>query len=213
VELHRRRPALAFVVAVALAPVIGTALLALLNIKPFNVRYVAVIFPALLVVLGAGIAGLGRRGVLLWGAVLLFCLVSARGYYFDPRYAREDVRGATRYVEAHEAPGDAVLVPIVPHLFAFYFEGDAERYVLYRGQTRSSADIERYVEAAVEGHRRLWFIDTRLWFIDEERLLPAYLDASYRLVDRQEFAGAVLSLYDVADRSLVGPRAGERASP
>jgi hypothetical protein len=200
VELQRRRPALAYVASVALAAVGGTAALALLNIKPYNVRYVSVVFPVLAVTLGAGVVRLGRRGILLWGLVLLFCLVSARAYYFDPRYAREDVRGAARHVELHEKPGDVVLVPIVPHVFSFYFKGEADRFVLYRGQAKSAEGIEATVEAATEGRGRLWFVESRLWFIDPDRRLPAYLESRYALLDRREFAGVELSLFDLNER-------------
>jgi hypothetical protein len=190
---------LTYALCLALTPLAGAAILGLLNIKPYNVRYVAVIFPLLMVFLGAGVARLGRRGVLIWGVVVLFCLLSVWGYYFDPRYAREDIRGVARYVEMKERDGDVVLVPVVPHLFSFYFEGEADRHVLYKGQTRTAGEIAGNVAAASAGHERLWFVDSRLWFIDEKRRLPAYLDQSFDLLDRQEFAGAVLSLYDLEE--------------
>jgi uncharacterized membrane protein len=199
--LRQRRLALLYVMSIVLTPLVAAGVLALLNIKPFNVRYVAVFFPVLMVTFGAGIASLRRTGALLWGIVILFCLVSARGYYFDPRYAREDVRDAARYVHEHEKPGDVVLVPVVPHVFGFYFEGEAERRVIYRWQTRTAENVAEGVRSVVSGHRRLWFVDSRLWFIDENRRLPAYLDASYRLLDRERFPGATLSLYELDGQS------------
>jgi 4-amino-4-deoxy-L-arabinose transferase-like glycosyltransferase len=195
VALHRRKPALAYVLTATVVPVAAASILAMLNIKPFNVRYVSVVFPFVMVALGAGMSRSRRVGSLLWGLVVLLCLVSAWGYYFDPRYAREDVRAAARYVQAHEEPGDVVLVPVVPHLFAFYFEGQAEQRVLYKGQVRSPEDIAANVASLTEGSSRLWFVDSRLWSIDEKRSLPAFLNATYLLMDRETFPGATVSLY------------------
>ncbi|MBN2565556.1 MAG: hypothetical protein JXB46_07575, partial [Candidatus Eisenbacteria bacterium] len=210
--LSKRRPVLLYVSCIVLVPLAAAAILALFNVKPFNVRYVGVVFPVLMVILGAGIGSMRRTRALLWGAVVLFCLVSARGYYFEPRYAREDVRGVARYVAQHEAQGDVVLVPVVPHLFGFYFEGEADRRVIFKGQARTAEDIAASVHEAAVGHDRLWFVDSRLWFIDKNRRLPAYLDASYRLLDRREFAGATVSLYQLENQSSgASGRAGPRA--
>lgn len=212
-SLCRERRRVLFSVCLALTPLAGAAILGLFNVKPYNVRYVAVVFPVLMAIMGAGVARLGRRGVLLWGVVVLFCLVSVWGYYFDPRHAREDIRGVARYVEANERPGDVVLVPVVPHLFSFYFEGESDRHVLYKGQVRTAEDIAENVRKATAGHERLWFVDSRLWFIDEKRLIPAHLGESFDLLDRREFAGAVVSLYDIESVPGEGTEKSARFGP
>lgn len=184
------------VASVVVVPFAAAAVLALLNIKPFNVRYVAVMLPVVVVTLSAGVASLPvRRGAWLWAAVVLFSLVSLGNYYYVPEYAREDVRGAARYVAENERPGDIVLVPVVRHVFEFYFEGQAELFGLYRGQTRSSDGIQRVVDERTEGLTRLWFVDSRLWHMDPGGRTPSVLEERYERLETRRFAGATVTLY------------------
>jgi hypothetical protein len=184
------------VASVVVVPFAAAAVLALLNIKPFNVRYVAVMLPVVVVTLSAGVASLPvRRGAWLWAAIVIFSLVSLRNYYYVPEYAREDIRGAAHYVAQNERPGDIVLVPVVRDVFAFYFEGQAELFGLYRGQTASSDGVRRVVDERTEGLTRLWFVDSRLWNMDSTGRTPSVLEGRYERLDTRRFAGATVTLY------------------
>ena len=188
--------------AVVVVPLLAAAGLALLNIKPFNVRYVAVMLPALVVTMSAGVAVLPvRRGAWIWGGVVLFSLLSLGNYYFVPEYWREDVRGAASYVTAHESPGDIVLVPVVRDVFVHYFEGSAEYFVVYKGQTRSPDRLRSVIEERVGDHKRLWFVNSRLWRMDEGMRTPAVLDGLYTELDRVELAGVTVTLFDLDETS------------
>jgi len=184
------------VASVVIVPFGAAALLALLNIKPFNVRYVAVTLPVVVVTLSAGVVSLPvRRGAWLWVAVALLSLVSLRNHYFVPEYAREDIRGVARYVAENERPGDIVLVPVVRDVFTFYFDGQAEHFVLYKGQTKSADAVLRVVEERTEGLSRMWFVDSRLWHMDPARRTPSVLEERYEKLDTRSFSGATVSLY------------------
>ncbi|MCK4408858.1 MAG: hypothetical protein KAW67_02165, partial [Candidatus Eisenbacteria sp.] len=194
------------VVSVVAVPFAAVVLLALLNVKPFNVRYVAVTLPVVVVTLSVGMASLPvRRGAWLLAAVVLFSLVSLQNYYFVPEYAREDVRGVARYVAENERPGDIVLVPVVRDVFTFYFEGQADHFVLYRGQAKSADAVRRVVDQRTEGLKRLWFVDSRLWHVDSARWTPSVLEERYERLDTRRFSGATVSLY-----ALDGNPAAER---
>jgi hypothetical protein len=157
------------------------------------------------VTMSAGVATLpARRGAWLWASVVLLSLLSLGRYYFVPEYSREDVRGAARHVAENERPGDIVLVPVVRDVFTFYFEGSAEHFVLYSGQTASADRLRSVVEARVEGHERLWFVESRLWRMDGNLRTPIVLGELYREVDRREFAGATVTLYDLDERPTTG---------
>ena len=195
-ELWRRGAAGRMVLSILIVPVASAAALALLNVKPFNVRYVAVALPALVVALAAGVTALGRRrGAVLWGALVLLSCVSLGHYYLDPTYAKEDVRAAARHVAAREREGDIVLVPVVRDVFTFYFDGDADQFVLYRGQTASSEKLAARITEAVSGRHRLWFVESRLWHIDPDGRVPRFLDERYGLEERTEYPGVTVSLY------------------
>lgn len=193
------RTALRLVLVVVLVPCLGAAVFALMNVKPFNARYVSVALPALTVLLGAGIALLRRApALLLGGAVVVFSMVALANYYGRPEYSREDVRGAARYVEANERPGDVVFLPVIKDVFEFYYRGDAERFVLYPGQAGSDGEVAARIGDGVRGHARLWYVEARLWRTDPEARIPAYLGAHYRLLDERSLAGARVRLYELS---------------
>ncbi len=192
------RSGLRLVLAVVLVPCAGAALLAFLNVKPFNARYISVALPVVTVLFGGGIALLRRTpAVLLGGAMVLFSVVALLNYYGRPEYAREDVRGAALYVQANERPGDVVLVPVIKDVFEFYYAGSAERFLLYPGQAGSDDEVAARIESGVRGHGRLWHVEARPWRTDPGGRIPAYLEVHYRLLDERTLAGTRLRLYDL----------------
>jgi len=194
------RRALILVLAIVVVPFAGAAALAILNIKPFNPRYVSVMLPVLVVLAAAGITTLRRIGAaLLCGLIGLFCIVSLANYYYRGEYRREDVRGAVRYVEQHERPRDLVIAPVVGDVFDFYFDGDAELFILYPGQAGSDEEVAERVAAAVAGRGRVWFLDSRLWHADPARRVPAYLEGRFARIDERGFDGVTVVLYEQGD--------------
>jgi hypothetical protein len=192
------RSGLRLVLAVVLVPCAGAAVLALLNVKPFNARYISVALPAVTVLCGSGIALLRRTPALLLGGLMVaFSVVALANYYGRPEYWREDVRGAARYVEANERPGDVVLVPVIKDVFEFYYGGSAERFVLYPGQAGSDGEVAARIEDGIQGHTRLWYVEARLWRTDPEARIPAYLGTHYRLLEERSLAGTRLCLYEL----------------
>ena len=200
VRLFRDGAAGRLVTSVIVVPFLGATVLALLNIKPFNVRYVAVMLPVVVVTMAAGVVSLPRlRGAWLWCGVVLFSLLALGNYYFVPEYSREDVRGAAHYVAENEQPGDIILVPVVRDVFRYYFEGSSRMFVVYRGQAASPDRLGTVVDGRTAGHERLWFVNSRLWRMDEWLRTPGFLAERYRELDRREFAGATVVLYDLRE--------------
>lgn len=196
--LSSRPGAVRLALSVLLVPAVGAAALAFLNIKPLNARYLSVGFPVLMAVCGGGIGMLRRAPAALVGGVFLgFAAVSVTNYYTRPEYSREDVRGAARYVEARERPGDVLLVPVVHDVFRFYYGGASDVFVIYSGQADSDDEVARRVRAGAAGRNRLWFVESRLWHTDPAGRIPAFLERSYPALDESELAGVRLKLYDV----------------
>jgi hypothetical protein len=192
------RAAMRLVLSVALVPMAGALALAILNVKPFNPRYLAVMFPMFLLLAAAGVGFLRRsRGVVLVGIILAFFVASLTNYYARPQYWKEDVRSAARYIERHEKPGDKVLVPVVLDVFDFYFHGSAKRLVIYPGHATSEAVVEEELRPTLADARRLWFVESRPWFADPDRRIPAYLERSFRRLDEQSFPGVRVSLFEL----------------
>ena len=202
---RERGPRLALIVATIVVPLLGANLLAILNVKPFNPRYVSVMLPVLWVTAGAGVTGLGTWGRrLLLTLLVVFCLVSVGNYHFRPAYWREDVRAAAEHITAHERPGDIVLVPVVKRVFDYYFEGDADIFVVRPGETGSDESVAAAIDAGVEGRGRVWLVDARLWFTDPGGRIPRYLNTRYGEGEQTPFPGNTVTLYVLDDDSHPG---------
>src|SRR6185369_8878943 len=105
--------------------------------NPLNPRYAIVAFPALVLVVGAGVARLGAlvpsgRGALVaGGALFAVAVVSGRSLYnlaYDPRYAKEDCRDLGALL-ARDARADDVVIVSARYMDSpvrFYYDGPAE---------------------------------------------------------------------------------------
>ncbi len=143
---------------------LGLYYIAVLDRGAFNIRYSALVTPALLVLLGAGVAGWGKWGSVSAAALLLAGLLPlARADLYDTRFAREDIAGATAWLRANSRPGDLILVD-QKYPFGFY----------YKRYAAEPADIPTGPEVAPA---RYLFVDInnvderlRSWAQDAERI-------------------------------------------
>jgi 4-amino-4-deoxy-L-arabinose transferase-like glycosyltransferase len=198
------RARLRLLLPTVLVPVVGTSVLAILNVKVFNPRYIAVALPLILVLIAAGATRLrGLPGTVMAGLLIVLSCWSAGNYYWCPTYWREDVRSAVQYIKERETAGDVVLVPVVTDVFDHYYEGEQERFLLYPGQAGSDAEVAERVTSGVAGHQRLWFVSSRSWHVDPEGRIPASLDSRYDLLDSAHFPGVEVSLYRLGEGTVL----------
>lgn len=178
--LRRERGTLLLWIAV---PVLCLVLLAVRNVKPWNPRYAAVSFPWVVVLAAAGLARLRPRPRALLGVLLAgLTLWSLGGYYWNGRYAKEDVRGAAQFLTAANLAADPVVVPVVTAVFQFYYRGQGDLVDTYREPALvSRGDAEAFVGARLAGHSRCWLVWARSWYFDPQGHLPAVLAAQGRL--------------------------------
>jgi len=89
--------------------------------KPlYHVRYVFIYSPGFYILWALGFERLRNRNIdfgkyataMLAGGLLLAAAIGYSDYnfWFDPRYAHDDLRGAVRYIAEHARPGDAILI-------------------------------------------------------------------------------------------------------
>jgi dolichyl-phosphate-mannose-protein mannosyltransferase len=92
-------------------PMLFATLGALVTVHPFNVRYAVISFLPALIVLACGIDALPSVGAraIAWVGVVCVSALALTGYYNDPRYARDDYRGAAAFLTAHAGRGDIVI--------------------------------------------------------------------------------------------------------
>jgi hypothetical protein len=188
------------VVALFAVPIVVVALMSAREVKTFHPRYLlASSFPAFVAVLGAGWSQPGplSRGSAAVAAVL--AIVALGNLAFDPRYAKEDLRGAARIVQSEEKPGDSVVVIYSYRPFAHYFEkegGDARLLRLHKRFLRTSGDLEAHAADAASGGGRVWVVLSRWWDVAPEGKIRAAFEKTLRETKRWETPGVKITLYE-----------------
>jgi 4-amino-4-deoxy-L-arabinose transferase-like glycosyltransferase len=175
-----RRPSWILVVWI-LIPVLALVFLAVRNVKPWNPRYISVVFPWVLALLAYGLVRLPRIIGLVSTALLLgLCLFSLGNYFWDGNYAKADVRGAVKWITAAETEIDPVpepvLVPVVTNVFNYYYRGPREILAAFDQPTlQGAAQADQFLAEVLAGRDRLLYLEARQWFFDPHGVLPAAL--------------------------------------
>jgi mannosyltransferase len=203
---------LALWVAVPVMSVFGIA--KLLNLF-YDVRYVAWVLPAYVLLLTAGIVSFRRAAVqmTLLGAVVAVHSLALANYYFDPRYAREDTRSAGQYLESAAKPGDVILLVGIASSLPHYYTGNlplvyfgnpdaAGRHytgnlplVYFGNPDAAGRPLTEQLRKLIENHDRLWLVKIRPWLTDPRDQVKIALDDAYALVEQRHFPGVDIYSY------------------
>ncbi len=181
--------------------------IAVLDRGAFNVRYSAFVTPALFVLIGAGISGWGRWAGLPVAALLLAGMAPLdRADLYDPRFAREDIAGATDWLRANAQPGDLILVD-QKYPFGFYYK----RYAAEPGDTPSGPEVApaRYLFVDinhVDERLRAWAGDAQRvfwvqWFesdTDPRHAVPYLLGQSGNEAGEELFQGWRINMWEMS---------------
>jgi mannosyltransferase len=198
-DLWRHRPETGRLLALWLAvPIMGALAVSLVVAKmPYNVRYVAIGFPAYLLILAVGINSIrgARLQIGLLAAVLMMNGVALANYYFNERFSREDTRSAARYLEASAHPGDIVVALGTIEPLQYYYRGGVlvvDGGDILRGRQSPPSDRLKTLTAA---HNRVWLVAIRPWQVDSQGGVKAAFDARYSPVEHKKFPGIDIFLY------------------
>ncbi len=162
----------------------------------YNVRYVALAFPAYGLILALGLSADRRRWL---RAALLAAVLTAHGaslmnYYFNPRYAREDARSAAQYLKTEARPQDAILVVGTLSALPYYYQGEPPLTGLYE-PVHTAQSVATSLDVLDKPYDRLWLVEIRPWQVDPKRMIRAELEARHHLVQRQRFPGVAIYAY------------------
>lgn len=198
--LRREPDSARLLVAWLMVPVIGTlAVSALIPAMAYNVRYVAMSFPAFILILAAGIAGF-RRALLQGGlltAVLLVNGLSLTNYYFDPGYSREDARAAAQYLETAADSGDAIVVVGSTAALKHYYKGELPIVALSERVVKDRAALATRLQELGKAHDHLWLVAIRPWWSDPKGITRTMLSEWYTPTARQELPGVEIHAYQL----------------
>jgi mannosyltransferase len=192
---------IALFLSIAIVTVIIVSLLTRFNIKIFNVRYLMSAFPVFIALCACGVPARGWRRYLTVIAVCAVMCYADWNYHAVGAYARDDVRGTVRYIEAYEDAGDLILVPRGVYTVRYYYEGSNEVTVLFPNDL-SRVELEARIERFKQDHGRVWYIRYRHWSYDPDDLLVAFLSAGAQSMESWNFPGIVLYRFRYIPPSL-----------
>jgi hypothetical protein len=145
-----------------LVPALVVSYFALRNFKVFHPRYLAVATPAFLLTLAAAFADLGPRARAAFAiAVLVLWGASLQHHYFDPRYGKEDYRGAAALVRARGEAGEKLLALGAPEPVFHYYRGPLEAAPFWLGYAAGPDRLEAALGKALRGTRGAWLVLSR----------------------------------------------------
>jgi len=189
------------VLALYLAAPIVVMALASLERPMYKTKFVLLATPPLYVLVGVGVAAigrwvarlLGRRGVgVIAGALVMLGVLapSASGLgrlYWDRATYRDDYRGIAAYIAEAAGPDDAILInaPSQIETFGYYYQGTLPIYPLPRQRPIDVHGTVAELEALAERHDRIYAV---LWATNEsdpERVIEGWLDIhAFKAMDR-----------------------------
>jgi uncharacterized membrane protein len=177
-------------------PIIGAFGIAALTNMFYDVRYVAMVLPAYVLLLAAGILSFRRpvAQMILLGAMLVVHGFALANYYFNPRYAREDTRAAARYLESVARTQDSILVVGTKSSMPYYYKGNLS--IIYPDDlTRDGQPLAERLQAFNADHGRLWLVQIRPWQTDPMGKVKGALDDRYDLMEHKHFPGVDIYSY------------------
>jgi len=145
-----------------LAPVLLVSYFAIQNFKVFHPRYLSVALPAYLALLAAGLADLRPRARSAVGAaVAILWGVSLWHHFFDPRYAKEDMRSAGALLTARASSGEKILAVNTEMLLFYYYRGPAPISEYWLGWASDPGLCEHHIRRLSSGTTGVWIVWSR----------------------------------------------------
>ena len=192
-------------VRIAKALVIGWTVLPLvlfflvsLRISLFLDRYLIIILPAYILLLGRGLFAVARRSVLATGAAVLGIVLLWAPAVWNQPLLKQDFKRSVAYLEQHRAPRDVLLfIPSWERTYFDYYHPAPYRWISppsidqsgLRPATTQIKQVLRNPEVT------LWLVSVEPQYGDRHRQLQGWLDRRARLIGDVPFANLELRHY------------------
>ncbi len=177
---------------------------AALKIKVLNARYLVCAFPLFIALTAHGVPRRGWKRLAATAAIVMMMLYSAGNYYFVPRYARDDIRGAVGIISRRERPGDLILAPGMESVVTFYYRGESPVESIYAARMDGERISGKLAEMTVD-RDRVWLLVCRPWDTDAAGHIRGYFDEKMRMADGYELPGVSLKLFENAPGGVDTP--------
>ncbi|MDE3075352.1 MAG: hypothetical protein KGJ86_07975, partial [Chloroflexota bacterium] len=129
--------------------------------KPiYNPKFALIALPGFLLLLASGISRLGWFRCVGLPLALAMSGFSLAGYYFDPRFARDDYRGVARFIQTSGRAGDAIILdaPGQEQIFPYYYHGALPEVGLPEDRPMLPEKTSAALQRLNERYRRLWLV-------------------------------------------------------
>ncbi len=202
-RLFRERKA-ALYICVLLATIGLVTVAAILKIKVLNARYLMCAFPLFIAIIAHGIPRARTARIVALSTLCALMLFSVIYYHFEPRYARDDIRGAVGIISDADMPGDVILAPGMEPAVRHYYRGNRPVESIYAAHLDRDSIGEK-LRRMTEGRRRIWLLDCRPWDTDAEGYIADHLETGMIRSAEYSLPGVLLVLYEVLPVSVDTP--------
>lgn len=165
----------------------------------FEVRYLVLGVPGLMLLVGVAITRMTRLPVLAGAVALVACVpggFALQQQYFDPTLARDNYRGLVADIVQDAQPGDAVVLaaPNQVEIFSHYYTGPLPLIGLPAQRPIDVADTEQRLTQVRSSYNRVWLVSWALAEADPHGVIPAWLAENGFQATHQWYGSVQLSL-------------------
>lgn len=163
----------------------------------YRPRYLIVILPAYLILLGYGVMSVPYR-ISKWVLAITLVAIMASSsirIYFDPAFLKQDWRGVANYVQSCAQANDVIAVERFEDIAAFkyYYKGDLELVTADSGQSL------REFEKSIERYERLWLIYHRPTSDQPDSNTKRWLNIHQKdVLEKKDLPGLHIILYQLS---------------
>jgi len=201
VALRRQSDTAKFLATWLAMPILGVLSVSwLIPSLAYNVRYVAMSFPAYILTLALGIASVRRplTQIMLLSGVLSVSGLSLVNYYHNPRYSREDARSAARYLEAETLANDVIVLVGNTTALEHYYSGSPPILGWGAKVIGNHSALTDHLRKLYDAYERVWLVAIRPWEADPEGTVKAALDAESNFIVHKTWPGVDVYLYPLS---------------
>jgi mannosyltransferase len=165
----------------------------------YEVRYLVLGVPGLMLLAALGIVVVARRPALAVGLTVIALLPAALGLsrqYFDPSLERDDYRGLVARIEQEARPTDAVVLVAENQveIFGYYYHGSLPLIGLPAQRPIDAQDTLRRLEAIRNQHERIWLVSWAMAEADPHEVISKWLAENGFQATHQWYGSVQLAL-------------------
>jgi 4-amino-4-deoxy-L-arabinose transferase-like glycosyltransferase len=165
----------------------------------FELRYLVLGLPGMLLLTGLGITRLARHPALaaaLAGLMVVPAVGALAIQYYSPTLARDDYRGVVSAIVQKAQPSDAIVLsaPNQIEVFTYYYRGDLALFPLPAQRPIDRDDTVRRLDAIRGEHERVWLVNWAMNEADPPGVIQDWLAQNGFTTSHQWFGSVQLAL-------------------